>query len=243
MTGVLRKNIQGSLRGFMGSNDLTLKYGDQLPFEKLESGKKIQELSDADLLAILIGTGTKGSDVMSLSRHLIDKYGSLQSILHSGINEIARERGMGKKKTMKLKAAFELGKRAIVEKPLSNIISSPRVVWELLLPETANLEIEEFRVLSLNNKNKLLSKTTVSRGTINETLVHPREVFKDAVREAAAGIIVAHNHPSGNTEPSDQDIKTTERLQKAGLIMGIPLIDHIIITNTSFMSMKEEGYI
>ncbi len=226
----------------MGNNNLALKYGNQLPFEKLESGKKIQELSDADLLAILIGTGTKGADVISLSHKLIAKYGSLHSILHSGINEISRERGMGKKKTVKLKAAFELGKRAILEKPLSNTISSPRAVWELLLPETANLETEEFRVLSLNNKNKLVAKTVVSKGTINETLVHPREVFKDAIRESAAGIIVVHNHPSGNAEPSDQDIRTTERLQKAGVIIGIPLIDHIILTNTSFTSLKEEGY-
>ncbi len=214
-----------------------------MPYAKIESGLKVQELSDTELLAILIGTGTKGSNVITLSRNLIEKYGSLRSILRSGINEISSEKGMGLKKTIKLKAAFELGKRAIVEEPLSNILDSPLTVWKLLLPETANLETEEFRVLAVNNKNRLLGKSLVSRGTINETLVHPREVFRDAVREGAAGIIVAHNHPSGNTDPSKQDIETTRRLMDAGKLMGIPLIDHIIISNTAYTSLKESGYI
>jgi len=226
----------------MESGNILKHMAEPLPYEKIESGTNVNELTDPELLAVIIGTGTRGFNVLDLSTNLIRKYGSLRAILNSGINDISKEKGMGIKKTIRLKAAFEIGKRSIVEKPETNILDSPLAVWKFLLPETANLETEEFRVLSLNNKNRLIGKNFVSKGTVNETLVHPREVFRNAVREGAAGIIVAHNHPSGNTSPSRQDIETTRRLCEAGKLMGIPLIDHIIISNTSYMSMKEGGY-
>jgi DNA repair protein RadC len=124
-----------------------------------------------------------------------------------------------------------------------NQLSTPLAVWELLLPETAGLQKEEFRVLVINNKNMLIKKSVVSIGTITEAIVHPREVFRDAIREGGSGIIVTHNHPSGNPSPSKQDIETTMRLIEAGKIVGIPLVDHIILTDSTFYSMKENGYI
>ncbi|HQO40299.1 MAG TPA: DNA repair protein RadC, partial [Spirochaetota bacterium] len=157
--------------------------------------------------------------------------------------EIASERGIGLKKAVKVQAAFEIGRRVITDRPDLKQISTPLAVWELLLPETAGSQKEEFRVLVINNKNMLIRKSVISIGTITEAIVHPREVFRDAIREGGSGIIVTHNHPSGVLTPSRQDIETTKRLVDAGRIIGIPVIDHIILTNLSFYSMKENGYI
>jgi len=116
-------------------------------------------------------------------------------------------------------------------------------VWKLLLPQMACLDREEFRVLVLNNKNRLLKNAMISAGTISEAIVHPREVFRDAIRESGAAVIVAHNHPTGELTPSREDIQTTQRLAEAGRIVGIPVLDHVIITNVSYFSFKEGGYI
>ncbi|HOP63790.1 MAG TPA: DNA repair protein RadC [Spirochaetota bacterium] len=215
----------------------------RLPVQRCIEGESVNELSDIELLAVILGTGTKEKDVLQLSADLLKKTGGLTSISRSGLREIAMEKGIGLKKAVKLKAAFELGKRAITCAPYMNRISTPLAVWELLLPETAGLQKEEFRVLVINNKNMLIKKSIVSIGTITEAIVHPREVFRDAIREGGSGIIVAHNHPSGNTTPSKQDIETTKRLYEAGKIVGIPLVDHIILADSSYYSMKENGYI
>ena len=215
----------------------------RLPIQKCIEGESVRELSDVELLAVILGTGTKEKDVLELSASVIKKHGGLTFISRCGLREIAAEKGIGLKKSVKILAAFELGKRAITGAPYMNQISTPLAVWELLLPETAGLQKEEFRVLVINNKNMLIKKSVVSIGTITEAIVHPREVFRDAIREGGSGIIVTHNHPSGNPVPSRQDIETTKRLIEAGKIVGIPLIDHIILTDSTFYSMKENGYI
>lgn len=215
----------------------------RLPIQKCIEGESVRELSDVELLAVILGTGTKEKDVLELSASVIKKHGGLTFISRCGLREIAAEKGIGLKKSVKILAAFELGKRAITGAPYMNQISTPLAVWELLLPETAGLQKEEFRVLVINNKNMLIKKSVVSIGTITEAIVHPREVFRDAIREGGSGIIVTHNHPSGNPAPSRQDIETTKRLIEAGKIVGIPLIDHIILTDSTFYSMKENGYI
>ncbi|PKL18011.1 MAG: hypothetical protein CVV49_08025 [Spirochaetae bacterium HGW-Spirochaetae-5] len=215
----------------------------KLPIQKCIDGQSVKDLSDTELLAVIVGTGIKNIDVLELSAKIIKNMGGLSAISKAGLREIAIEKGLGLKKAVKIQAAFEIGKRVITDVTDLKHISSPNAVWNLLLPEIACLQKEEFRVLVVNNKNMLLKKIIVSVGTITEAIVHPREVFRDAIKEAGSGIIVTHNHPSGNASPSKQDIDTTKRLVEAGKIVGIPLLDHIILTNASYYSMKENGYI
>ena len=215
----------------------------KLPIQKCIDGASLHELSDIELLAVIMGTGTKDNDVLELSSKLLKNMGGLSAISKAGLREITSEKGIGLKKAVKIQAAFEIGRRAITDAANLKLINSPAAAWNLLLPEIAGLQKEEFRVLVLNNKNMLLKKIVVSIGTITEAIVHPREVFRDAIREAGSGIIVVHNHPSGNTTPSKQDIDTTLRLVEVGKILGIPLLDHIIMTNLSYYSMKENGYV
>jgi len=214
----------------------------KLPVQKCIDGECVRDLSDTELLAVIVGTGTKESDVLEVAARIIKNTGGLPGLSRSGLREIAAEKGIGLKKAVKIQAAFEIGRRVITDITDLKHISSPAAVWYLLLPEIACLQKEEFRVLVVNNKNMLLKKTIVSVGTITEAIVHPREVFRDAIRESGSGIIVTHNHPSGNANPSRQDIETTKRLVDAGKIVGIPLLDHIIMTNSSYYSMKENGY-
>lgn len=216
--------------------------GFKLPVQKCIDGESVRDLSDTELLAVIVGTGTKDNDVLELSAKMIKKMGGLSAVSKAGLREIAAEKGLGLKKAVKIQAAFEIGRRVITDISDLKHISSPDAVWNLLLPEIACLQKEEFRVLVVNNKNMLLKKIIVSVGTITEAIVHPREVFRDAIKEAGSGIIVTHNHPSGNASPSKQDIETTKRLVEAGKIVGIPLLDHIILTNSSYYSMKENGY-
>ena len=215
----------------------------RLPVQRCIEGESVRELSDIELLAIILGTGTRNADVLELSATMIKKAGGLSALAKCGIREISGEHGMGLKKAVKVQAAFELGRRVITDRPDLKQISTPLAVWELLLPETAGSLKEEFRVLVINNKNMLIKKSIISIGTITEAIVHPREVFRDAIREGGSGIIVTHNHPSGILTPSRQDIETTKRLVDAGRIVGIPVVDHIILTNSSYYSMKENGYI
>ncbi len=223
------------------SNSIHKDY--RLPVQKCIEGESVKNLSDTELLAIIIGTGTKEKDVIDLSSGIIKINGGLAAISRCGLRELSAEKGIGLKKAVKIQAAFELGRRAITGTHYINQLNTPLAVWELLLPETAGLQKEEFRVLVINNKNRLIKKSIVSIGTITEAIVHPREVFRDAIREGGSGIIVTHNHPSGNLSPSRQDIETTKRLIEAGKIVGIPLVDHIILTDSSYYSMKENGYI
>lgn len=214
-----------------------------LPIQKCIAGSEIRSLSDLELLAILLGTGVRDFDVLDVSSLLLKKYGGLIGIAGAGLYEIVKNQGVGIKKAIRIHAAFELGKRVIVDPRDIREINSPETVWRFLLPEMAGMQHEEFRVLILNAKNRLLRNSVVSRGTISSTLVHPREVFRDAIREGGSGIIIAHNHPSGVLEPSQDDIRTTHRISEAGVLLGIPLMDHVIITNSAFLSMKECGFL
>lgn len=221
--------------------DLIQPLGQYLPIQKCQRGVNIRELSDQELLSVLLGTGTKDTDVIDLSGELIRKFGGLKGLCRCGLREIASNHGMGIVKSARILAAFELGRRALSPGPVLERADSPAMVWKYLLPEFIGLSREEFRVLVLNNKNHVLKKCVVSVGTISEALVHPREVFREAIREAGASIIIAHNHPSGILTPSAEDIQTTRRIKEAGEIIGIALLDHIIMTDMSYLSMREEG--
>ncbi len=214
-----------------------------LPVQKCLGGEDVKKLSDIELLAIVLNTGFKNNSVLGLSTCVLSEFGGLHGLFRSGIRELSMVKGIGLKKAIRIHAALEMGRRIISSREHPARIDSPRLVWELLLGEMAGLCREEFRVLILNNKNHLLKKCLVSVGTISESIVHPREVFRDAIREGGSGIIIAHNHPSGVASPSREDIQTTARIAECGKIIGIPLMDHVIITDTSYLSMREEGYV
>ncbi len=214
-----------------------------LPVQKCIGGEDVKKLSDIELLAIVLNTGIKNNNVLGLSTDILSEFSGLTGLFKTGVRELSKKKGIGLKKAIRIHASLEMGRRIIGSRVCMPRIDSPGLVWELLLNEMAGLNREEFRVLILNNKNHLLKKNLVSVGTVSESIVHPREVFRDAIREGGSGIIMAHNHPSGVTTPSREDIQTTSRIAECGKIIGIPLMDHVIITDTSYLSMREEGYV
>lgn len=211
----------------------------ELPVQRCINGESVEDLSDAELIAVLLGTGVKGKDVMECAFGLIQQFGSVTSIYHAGIREIAQLNGLGMIKAIRIKAAMELGKRMIAPRNYEESIDSPRMVWECIVGDIACSRQEEFWVLILDNKNRLIKKSRISIGTISEALVHPREVFRDAIREVASSVIIAHNHPSGVLKPSVNDIEITKRVAQAGAIVGIQLLDHVIVTDNDYLSLRE----
>ncbi|MBN1498923.1 MAG: DNA repair protein RadC [Spirochaetes bacterium] len=214
-----------------------------LPVQKCLSGIEVKSLSDIELLAVVLNTGNKNISVLELASKVYLKFRGLPGLSKAGLKEISQISGIGRVRAVKLRAAIEMGKRSLSDAREMNIVDSPIKVWKLLLPEISGLHQEEFRVLMLNTKNNLIRKSIISIGTISETLIHPREIFREAVKESAASIIIVHNHPSGDLTPSKEDIETTERILKAGKLIGIPLLDHLILSDTSYYSMQEQGYI
>jgi DNA repair protein RadC len=216
---------------------------DSYPLQKCIHGQSIESLSDLELLSIIIGTGIKTMTVFDISSRLLQNYGDFKNILSAGIRELSQFTGIGLKKAIRLQAAIELGKRALKSNSNNLQVGSPHDVWKLLMPDILSFDKEEFFALALNNNNCIIKKDRIFIGTVNESIVHPREVFRNAIRESASAIIIAHNHPSGNITPSEDDIITTKRLYKVGEIIGIKLLDHVILTQSSFLSLKECGYI
>jgi len=177
-----------------------------------------------------------------MANHLLARYQNLQRLAAASISELSQIRGMGKSKAIQLLAAFELGKRLhTAEFALEEAFSSPQEVARFLMPRLRFLEQENFIVLHLNTKNRLLSAETITIGTLDASLVHPREVFKAALRQSSASLILAHNHPSGDPRPSKEDLQLTRRLKETGELIGIPVLDHVIIGNNKYYSLKEEG--
>jgi DNA repair protein RadC len=206
-----------------------------MPVQKCCRGHDTRSLSDTELLAVVLGSGRRGCNVMDCA--------GLPGIFNSGLRELARHEGVGMVKAVRIQCALEMGRRIITGGLELTHVGTPESVWRLLLPEIAGLQKEEFRVLVLNNKNRVLKRSVISVGTVSEALVHPREIFRDAIREGGSAIIVSHNHPSGVLTPSREDIAATERIAGAGAILGIPLLDHVIVSDSSWCSMKEEGYL
>ena len=205
------------------------------PREKLEK-YGTDKLSDTELLAILLGSGIKGLNVIELSRRIV------KLITKNGANKIKletllEEKGLGKAKAMQVIAALVFGKRLIAE--IKQEILSPEDVWKLC-GDIRNSKKEHFVAFYLDTQNKLIERQIISIGTLNASLVHPREVFEPAVALHAASVIITHNHPSGDLDPSDEDAAVTKRLVEAGKILGIELIDHIIVTMAGFLSFKEK---
>jgi DNA repair protein RadC len=199
-------------------------------------------LSTAELLAIILRTGVDGESVLDMARRLLAQYGGLPGLARASFAELRAERGLGPAKTAQLKAALELGRRMLLATPEERlVVRSPADVAQLLMAEMAHLEQEHFRVLYLNSRNRLLGSETVYVGSLNASHMRVGEVFRDAVKRNCATIIVAHNHPSGNPTPSPEDVEVTRRLIAAGDLLNIEVLDHLIIGQQRFVSMRERG--
>ncbi|WP_273887035.1 RadC family protein [Rubrobacter naiadicus] len=198
-------------------------------------------LSDAELLGLLFGNGSREKTAVELAGHVISEAGGLHGLYGASVHELTRMKGIGEAKACIVLAAVELGRRLGVSRSGSRpVISSPADVNGLLRGRIANLDRENFVAVLLNSRNEVIEVSTVSVGTLSATLVHPREVFKPAIRASAASVILAHNHPSGNVQPSREDKEVTRRMVDAAGIVGIELLDHVIL-GEGYCSMKEQG--
>lgn len=216
---------------------------DERPREKLLK-RGAQALSDAELLAILIRTGTGKMTALDLARKIITQEKGLLRLARISAQELMRMKGIGQAKAVELLAAFEIGRRVQGSSPEETvIIRSPEDAAQRVVPMLRDKPHEVFIVLLLDSRNGLTHEQELTVGTLNASLVHPREVFKLAIDHRAASVIVAHNHPSGNPEPSAEDIAVTRQLADAGKVVGIPLHDHLIVAGESFTSLAERGLV
>mgnify|MGYP000318124722 FL=1 len=204
-----------------------------------------QVLSDAELLAVLLRTGTRSESALVLAQRILKGDGGISGlayVVNSTVEELSKIKGIGLAKAVQIKAAVELGRRISRYSGGQQVtITSPLDVKALLMEEMRFLEKEHFKAILLNTKNHVISIEDISVGSLNSSIVHPREVFKPAIKRSSASIILVHNHPSGDPVPSKEDIEVTSRLVDAGNILGINVLDHIIIGNNSILSLREQG--
>jgi len=201
-----------------------------------------QHLTEAELLGILLGKGTRKKTAIDLARELLDQYGSLQNLFSRSPSELTRVKGIGSAKAATLSAAFELVRRIQSQKNggKSSFKRSSDVANHYL-PLMRDLRKEVFKVLLLNRANRLIKEVTISEGTLDASIVHPRDVFREALLETAAGVILIHNHPSGNSSPSEEDLRITKQLVEAGRLLGIKVYDHIILAGEDYRSLADDG--
>ncbi|MFF2447717.1 DNA repair protein RadC [Neobacillus sp. NPDC058068] len=216
---------------------------DERPRERfIQNGP--QSLSNHELIAILLRTGTKDESVLQLSNRLLTHFEGLRMLKAATLEEMTEIKGIGSAKAIQILAAVEIGRR------ISNlsyhdryVIRSPEDGAKYLMNDMRFLSQEHFVCLYLNTKNQVIHKQTVFIGSLNASIVHPREVFREALKRSAASVIAVHNHPSGDPAPSREDIEVTKRLVECGKIIGIDLLDHLIIGENKFVSLKEKGYL
>lgn len=219
-----------------------------MPVESRPRERLIREgagaLTDLELLAILLRTGTATGSAMELAAALLGCFGSLRALVQASVEELSTIRGVGPAKAAMLKAALELGRRiASGSDEMRPVIRSPEDAACLVMEEMRHLDREHFRALLLNTKNQVIARDVISIGTLNSSAVHPRELFKNAIKRNAAAVILVHNHPSGDPTPSREDLEVTMRLVEAGRIIGIEVLDHLIIGDNKFASLKAKGLI
>lgn len=202
-----------------------------------------ENLSNTELIAILLRTGVRGHSVVRVAETILQRAGTLRSLLEMKLEELKTIKGVGEAKAIQIKAGLELGRRLsrlnVLEQPK---ISSPQDAAMLMMDSMRYLHQEHFVVLFLNTKNHVIAQETIFVGTLNSSLVHPREVFREGIRKSAASIILLHNHPSGDPQPSKEDLDVTQRLVEGGRILGIEVLDHIVIGDGIFVSLKEKGF-
>lgn len=201
-----------------------------------------EKLTDSELLAILLRTGSTQQTAVDLAKTVLLRYGTIRDLAGVDYRTFSRIKGIGLAKAVTLIAAFEIGRRlASLPLPPKLKITEPQVVYQKYEPLLSHLKKEQFMILMLNSANYLIRDVRISEGILNSSLVHPREVFQPAILESAASIILLHNHPSGEVAPSVEDKNITFRLVEAGRLLDIPVLDHIIIGHKQYFSFKEEG--
>lgn len=198
-------------------------------------------LSDAQLLGIILRTGTGGRTAVDVGRDLIERFGGLNGIAQAGTKELTGVPGIGEAKAAEIKAAIELGRRHQKPTMAGASFCASQEVADFYQPRLRDARKEEFRCILLDTKNRLIREETVSTGSLTASLVHPRETFKSAVRESAAAVIFVHNHPSGDIKPSQEDILLTRRLVQAGDLLGIRVLDHVIVGDGGHFSFRDSG--
>ena len=201
-------------------------------------------LGDNELLAIIVGNGQPNASALDLANMMLADVGGIDGLARAHHDQLMRVRGIGAARAAQVMAAVELGRRTLTRAGRQRVqITTPRAVAELLLPLYGNRAVEQFGVVLLDTKHRVMRTTVVTVGTLDASIVHPREIFREATAGGAAAIVVFHNHPSGDPEPSAEDVILTKRLVEAGTLMGIDVLDHIVLANVRYCSMKEEGYI
>lgn len=201
-------------------------------------------VSNQELLAILLGTGTREESVQNLAQRVLMHFEGINLLRESTFEELTAIKGIGTVKAVLILASIELGKRMNQLKPQERyVIRSPEDGANFVMEEMRLLNQEHFVCLFLNTKNQIIHRQTVFIGSLNASIVHPREVYREAVKRSAASIICVHNHPSGDPSPSQEDIQVTKRLAECGKMIGIELLDHLVIGDQKFVSLKEKGYV
>jgi len=199
-------------------------------------------LSTAELLAIILRTGTRDENVILLAHRLLARFGNLAGLVQANMAEMVAERGLGPAKVAQLKAALELGRRMLVESPEERPqIRAPADAANLVMTEMGVLEQEQLRVILLDTKNRVLSTPTIYVGSLNTSMIRVGELFREAIRANCASLIVVHNHPSGDPTPSPEDVAVTRQIVEAGKLLDIDVLDHLIIGRQRFVSLKERG--
>lgn len=200
-----------------------------------------EALSTAELIAVILGSGTRGVSVLDLAQGLISHFGTLQKLSEATVEELCQMKGMGRAKAIQLRAAISLGLRTgriVAEEKYR--IRSPQHAYQFVKEELEKEKREVFLALLLDVKGCVIGRHVVSIGTLSNSLVHPREAFYPAIRHKASSVVLAHNHPSGDPTPSPDDISTTQRLVEAGKMIGIPVQDHLIVGANSFVSLRQK---
>jgi DNA repair protein RadC len=214
-----------------------------LPRERMDALGP-EALSDAELLALLLRTGARGVDVVAVAARLLAVHGGLPGLARVGTRDLARSAGVGPAKSATLCAAVELGRRLAGRRlDPGAALRSPADVFHHFHPRLRHATQERFFVVLLDGRHRVMRHELVSQGTLTASLVHPREVFRPALREAAAALVLVHNHPSGDPTPSREDREVTERLVRAGEILGVPVVDHVVVAERGYSSLREAGVI
>ena len=207
------------------------------------------KLSNAELIAILLRTGMKGMSAIHIAEQLLKQFGTLQNLANGSLDDLRKVKGIGRDKAVALKAAFTLARNMARElRHESPVLDTPERIADLLREDNRAFEVEHFQVVLVNTRRKLIRVEPISQGTLDSLLVHPREVFRAAIAANAAAIVIVHNHPSGDPTPSEADIKVTRDLIRAGQLLKIDLLDHVILGRATperpkdWVSLKELGY-
>ncbi|WKZ37628.1 MAG: DNA repair protein RadC [Anaerolineales bacterium] len=201
-----------------------------------------QALTNAELIAILLRVGVQGENAVEVGQRLLQKFGGLRGLHRAPLNELTDQHGIGEAKAAQIKAAIELGRRLTLESPEERpSINSPADAASLVQYEMSALEQEHLRVILLDRRNRVLETVEVYKGSVNSSQVRVGELFKDAIRTNASGLIVVHNHPSGDPTPSPDDVAVTRAIVQAGKLLDVEILDHLVIGQGSWISMKERG--